>query len=79
MDIGYDSIANETTVDNGALEESIDAATSDHELFFKQLPSSSMITETAQHGRLLPNEAPKVNARPGQPASKSCNANHESI
>ncbi len=79
MDIGYDSIANETTVDNGVRDERIDVATSDNELFFKQLPSSSMITEKAQHWRLLPNEAyNKVNARPVQPASKSCDANVES-
>ncbi len=72
MDIGYDSIANETTVDNGV-------ATTDNEPFYKQLPSSSINSEEAQHGRLLPTEAyNKVNARPSQPASISCNVNHES-
>ncbi len=38
MDIGYDSIADETTVDNGVLDERIDIATPDNDFFFRPLP-----------------------------------------
>ncbi len=68
MDLGYNSMANETAVDNVVIDQSIDADTYDNQ----PLNSTSTNTEDA------PDETDKDDASSNDSTSESCDDNEES-